>query len=192
MAESTVSEAAIDLASIREALAGDPRARTRVAERLQVVRRLVAAINARSGRPLSSHELDDVAHDVLAIVWQKLQQFEGVGTLERWLYRFCLNTFQNRCRLESRRTAHVSSLSEEPADAADPSTNDIEPSELELALRELGPPCEEVIRLKHEGDLSFEAAAKALGINASTAKTRYYDGVRWLRQRLLRGGGANA
>jgi len=160
-----------------------------VATRLQVVGRLLESINAHRGSPLSSHELEDIRQDVIAIVWDKFRRFEGVGTLESWLYRFCLNACHNRSRRFSEHARRMTTLVDDPLDPADALDDDIEPSDLESALRELGPPREDVLRLKHEQDLSFEAVAQRLGLSTSTVKTRYYEGVRWLRWRLTRGQG---
>jgi RNA polymerase sigma factor (sigma-70 family) len=189
MTDIAPNDAAADFAAIDAALRGDAAARATVATRLQVVGRLLESINAHRGSPLSSHELEDIRQDVIAIVWEKFRRFEGVGTLESWLYRFCLNAFHNRSRLVSQRARRVTTLVDDPPDPTVSDDDGIEPSDLESALRELGPPREEVLRLKHEEELSFEGIAQRLGLSSSTVKTRYYEGVRWLRWRLTRGQG---
>lgn len=188
MSDEALTSAQSDHALIAAALAGDLQARNRLSKRLEVVRRILAVINARAGSSLSSHELEDLSQDVSIVVWEKLRLFEGVGTLESWLYRFCAYGFQNHRRRVSRRARNVKSL---PDEQPGPSP-EVDFSDLEDALRELGPPSEPVIRLKHEDGMSFEEIAATLGVPASTAKTRYYDGIRWLRQRLSRGEGGRA
>lgn len=183
------SQAALDHATIQAALHGDARAREVLAERMTCVHRMLAVINARARAPLSSHEIEDLGQDVLMIVWEKLRLFEGFGTFEAWLCRFCAYEFQNRRRRVAQRSGHVKPLPDEAEGPPAPAEEAISSTELENALRELGPPSEPVIRLKHEEDLSFDEVARRLGIPASTAKTRYYDGVLWLRQRLSRGQG---
>jgi RNA polymerase sigma factor (sigma-70 family) len=187
MTEELATQSALDQRTIEAALAGDAAAQRALSVRLGVVQHLLKAINRRAGHPLTSHELEDVGQDVTTTVWQKLRLFRGVGTLETWLYRFCVFEFRNRCRREAHRNRHVEPLPNEPAGRDAPPDDEIEPDELQSALNELGPPAEPILRLKHERGLSFEAIAKQLGIPSSTAKTRYYEGIRWLRQRLLRG-----
>jgi RNA polymerase sigma-70 factor (ECF subfamily) len=189
MSARSPSQPALDLETIQSALRGDRVAGERLADRLKVVRRILAVINRRASVPLSSHEVEDLEQDILTIVWEKLRLFQGVGTFEAWLYRFCAYEFQNRRRREAVRTGHVKPLPEEPLSAGEAPDDEISAADLEEALRELGPPSEPVIRLKHAEGLSFEELARQLGIPPSTAKTRYYDGVVWLRQRLSRGRG---
>lgn len=133
-------------------------------------------INRRSGAPLQSHDLEDVAQESLLKVWTKVAEFRGQSTLEGWLYGFCLNAFRNAVRRRRHGT-----LDTEPA--ADP-TKSYDFDELESLLSQLGPPAEPVIRLKHVDGLTFAEIASDLGLHVSTAKERYYTGIQWLRSRL--------
>ncbi len=184
------SQALLDQETIRRALAGDRPAADALATRLSVVHRILSALNSRAGTKLPPQELDDLGQDVLVLIWRKLRLFQGVGTLEAWLYRFCAYEFHNRRRRESLRSGQIKMLPDEPAAAREAPGEELDLEGLHAALRELGPPSEPVIRLKHEGGHSFEEVGRILGIPASTAKTRYYDGIRWLRQRLARRGGS--
>ena len=186
----TDPQASRDLRTFERALQGDDEARRELSERLTVVRAIVSTLNARAGRPLSHHEVEDVCQDVQQLVLQKLRLFQGFGTLEAWLYRFCTFVFRNRCRREALRARHVEALPTEPESPGAEPGDEIDADELRAALTALGPPSEEVIRLKHESGESFEEIAQRLGLPTSTVKTRYYEGIRWLRERLSRGRGA--
>jgi RNA polymerase sigma-70 factor (ECF subfamily) len=180
------SQAAVDHDTIRRTLAGDRAAAAVLADRLAVIHRILTAVNARAVPRLRPQDLEDLAQDVLVVVWGKLRLFRGEGTLERWLYRFCLNEFHNRRRREGQRQHRVKLLEDKPVPDDVPQDPDLDSDKLQEALCELGPPSEPVIRLKHEGGHSFEEVARILGIPPSTAKTRYYEGIRWLRWRLER------
>lgn len=182
------SQAADDLETIRRTLAGDRGAADVLAGRLRVLPGILGALNARSGARLKPQDLEDLAQDVLVIVWGKLRLFRGVGTLEAWLYRFCAYEFHNRRRRVGRTPqAQMLSHENEPPDETDDDFHTVDA--LREALRELGPPNAPVILLKHEGGHTFEEVGRILGIPPSTAKSRYYEGILWLRQRLARGEG---
>ncbi len=174
--------AAQDLAVIRAALAGDRSAGEALAARLALVPRLLAAINSRRGRSLGPGDLEDLAQDVLVILWQKLDRFQGVGTLESWLHRFCVLEYRNRVRFLNRRSPPRGEIAEPGNTFTEENTVDVEAIETELTR--LGPPEEEVVRMKHYDDLTFEEIGERLGVPASTAKARYYRGILRLRGRL--------
>lgn len=180
-----------DRALLDRAVAGDALARVELGERLQVVPRLLAAIHRRQRARLSRQDLEDAGQEVLALVWKKHRLFQGVGSFEAWLYRFCLLTYRYHARRNVRgRAAPGEELSQHVSEQLD---NDHDPGidleRIETSLRALGPPFETVVRLKHEDGLSFEEIGARLAIPVSTAKTRYYDGIKWLRDYLVRHGG---
>lgn len=171
-----------DEETIRAALAGSRAATERLARRLLAVPRLVAAIDARRGQRLSEHDIEDLAQDLLVIVWEKLGQFRGTGTLESWLYRFCLLEYMNRVRRLQRLPRPFPLL--DPRATPTGASGEADAEALEALLASLGPPEEEIVRLKHFEDLSFAELGERLGLSPNTAKTRYYRGIQWLRRRL--------
>ncbi len=174
-----------DLTLVERALGGDPDAVRPLALRLTCVRRMLSAINVHRGRPLSAHDLEDLGQDVLILFWKKLGKFRGQTTLEGWLYRFCFLEMMNFLRTRGRRQRTVSVEMDSFPNPDRHGEGDL-PSEeeLEVALQEVGPPDEEVVRMKHFEGLSFEELAVALGIPSATAKTRYYRGLKRLHQKL--------
>jgi DNA-directed RNA polymerase specialized sigma24 family protein len=59
----------------------------------------IPAILERKNRKLpfafKRDELQDLAQDVFARIWGKLETFAGEGCLEAWAYRFCHNVMMN-------------------------------------------------------------------------------------------------
>ena len=173
------AEAQADRELIVQALQGDREAGNVLAERLLVVPRFLSILSARSRVQLASHELEDLTQDVLAAVWPKLGAFQGVGSLDAWLFRFCYFEFRNQARRRARRQVRT-----DLEDVSAPPEVIDGFGELEQHLVELGPPEEEILRLRHQEGLSFAALGEKLALSPNTVKTRYYRGLRWLRRRL--------
>lgn len=170
-----------DLATIRATLRGDRAAGERLGERLRVVPRILAAVNACRGRRLGTQQLEDLSQDVLVIIWRKLDRFEGTGTLESWIYRICFYEYLNQ--VTRRRPKPLDDVVEPAADSErvlDPMDSEL----LDSALTQLGPPEEVILRMRHYDEMSFAEIGEELEVSTNTVKTRYYRGIRWLRQRL--------
>lgn len=178
-----------DLRLAQAYVARDPAAAEELALRLACVPKLLSKAHGHLGRPLGAADLDELSQDVVVKILEKLETFEGRATLETWAYRICHLELMNRMRRQHRRGERSQTDSE---DLPDPS---YEPESklgedyaaIQHALEDLGPPAEDIIRMKHFQDQTFGAIAAALGISANTAKTRYYRGMRWLEERLGRG-----
>lgn len=168
---------------VARVLGGDRLALDGFIERVRCTPRFLHAINERAGAPLSDAEIADLTQDVLLLIWEKLSTFEGRATLETWTWRFCWLESRNRIRrvLRNRRTSQSTSLDDVPAPEARSSLHE---DALAIGLEELGPPRSEVIRLKHFEGRTFAEIGEVLGIPVNTAKTHYYRGLEWLRQRL--------
>lgn len=182
---SELQPASRDLQLIRAVLAGRREAADRFAERLAAVPRLLASINAGKGGPLSTHDLEDLAQETLLTIWDKLDQFQGTGTLEIWFYRFCYLKFMNRVRSQSRAARFRDDGESLEVDAgAAPRAWAIEYLDLETGFDRLEPGEAEIVRLKHFAGLTFEEIGRRLAISPNTAKTRYYRGLSELRRVL--------
>ncbi|MEM1452209.1 MAG: sigma-70 family RNA polymerase sigma factor [Planctomycetota bacterium] len=184
----TTSARLVDLKLARQVLNGSRVAREQFAERMRCIPAFLTAANARFGRPFGPEDLADLSQDVLITVWQKLETFSGQATLETWTWRFCQFEFSNRARKRFRRRALAGPPIEEMNELEGPGepVADVEYDDLEQGLQALGPPAEEIIRLKHYDHLTFDEIAERIGISPNTAKTRYYRGMAWLRRHLDR------
>lgn len=172
-----------DLHLVQIGLNGDRQAIETIAQRMRIVPRLLRTINRRRGHPLSDHELEDLAQDVVIQILERLDRFKGLGTLDGYSYRFCVYEFMNRVRRETRRRERASTSEGEELQEEVHDTN-IDAEAVEVALQGLGPDEEEAVRLKHSDDLSFTELGERLGISPNTVKARYYRGLESLRERL--------
>ncbi len=180
-----------DIRLVEQARRGEEGAVDRLIDRLHCIPAILKRKNRRLPYPLDPHELQDLAQEVFAKVWGKLDTFAGQGCIEAWVYRFCHHVMLNAQARHTRRNAletvkaapHDDLLEEEP----DPSHERVSLGE-RIALLEavdaLDRPEAEVIELKHFEGLSFTEIAERLSISSNSAKTRYYRGLRRLEQRL--------
>jgi RNA polymerase sigma-70 factor (ECF subfamily) len=168
-----------DLQLVQDSLR-DERGRNAFLERLRCVPRMLAAKNAALGRVLDDGELEDLAQETLLTIWEKRAQYSGRSSIETWIYPFCYNHLMNRLRRHARRRRA------EPLEAAQelPAATREDFGFVYRALEHIGPPEEDVLRLKHFENLTFTEIARALGISPNTAKSRYYHGLERLRLHL--------
>lgn len=179
-----------DREMVHSVLKRRPDAVVQFIDRMGCVPRFLSSRNARMGRPLSQTELQDVTQEVLTIVWRKLASFEGKSSLETWVYRICAFEFSNALRRHRRRETGVTHdeevLLQVPEETAEP-VGDVEA--LREELDRLQDDEADIIRLKHYDDLTFAEIGERLGLSDNTAKTRYYRGLRRLKDALSRRGG---
>lgn len=178
-----------DVALARRALAGEPDARRELAGRLACVVRMLSSLNARWGRPLSAHDLEDVTQDVLVALWRGLPAFAGLSSLESWIFRSCHRALLARLRSSRQVTALSDGAALEPPAPDQGPTND----DVYQALERLEPRARCVIELKHFEELTFEEIGSRLSTSPNTVKSWYYQTIADLRRILgpgRRGGGA--
>lgn len=145
---------------------------------MQCVPRFLSVLNLRMGGRLSPHDLSDLAQDVFVIVWRKLPDYAGEGSLESWVFRICLFEARNYLRRRSRqRGLNLEEIGEPATEAA--AIDEL--SGVLARLERLKPEERQVVHAKHVDDLTFEQIAHQLGISINTAKSRYYRGLARLR-----------
>jgi RNA polymerase sigma factor (sigma-70 family) len=158
----------------------DRTAQEHLLARLRCVPRMLAAKNAQHGRALDDVELEDLAQETILTIWRKRAEYTGRSSIETWIYPFCYHHLMNRLRGRARRPRTL------PLEAANsvPTRSEDDFGFVYRALAEVGPPDEDVLRLKHFEQLTFDEIGRVLGIPPSTAKTRYYHGLERLRTLL--------
>lgn len=173
-----------ELAFVRDVIQRKPDAVARFAQRLRCVPRFLLAQNARYGRPLDDHELEDLVGDVSLVVWRKLDQFAGHSPLEGWILKVCTLEFMNSMRRRFRRPGEFPEGNPDnlPGPAADSA---VDAERVHLAVDRVGGVEAELIRMKHFEALSFDEIAARMRTSANTVKTRYYRGIVQL-ERILR------
>jgi RNA polymerase sigma-70 factor (ECF subfamily) len=187
--------AASDLALVRAVLGASDAATVdagvaSLANRLAFVHGLVRAIDRRRGARLSAEDVEDLAQDVLIVVWRKLDEFHGEVPLEHWTYRVALLEYMNLVRKRMRRPLHGPLTAEAEDVEARPGTSNDLLDTLEQALCRLDPADEEVVRARLTCESSFEELGRSFGMSPNTAKTRYYRGLELVRSFFERGLGA--
>lgn len=181
-----------DLELVHRVLAGEPDAKRVFVERMRVVGRLLSVRNARSGSPMNEADLQDLAQDVLLLVWRKLGTYAGKASLETWVYRFCMYEFLNALRSKGRQAVHRGST-EELENLAPRESEPSEPDEMGESvlsfLEQLGTREAEILRCRHVEGLSSRETSELLGVSISTVKTHYYRGLEKLRGAFCGRGG---
>jgi RNA polymerase sigma-70 factor (ECF subfamily) len=177
---------AADLALVRGYLAGVESTRVQIQECLDNVSRILAAQNARLGRPLRAEDLADVAQDVSVLVLRKLPSYAGRAPLAGWIYRLCCLELMNAIRRKARHRRRFVPAPDvqEAIDAGGRRAMDawLERDELLRAIERVGGVEADLLVLKHFEDLTFTDIARLLGMSANTVKTRYYRGLAQLEQ----------
>ena len=169
---------AADLELARRALAGAAEARGELVHRLVCVPRMLAALNARAGRPLSAHDLEDLAQDVLVALWRALPSFAGLSSLESWAFRSC-----HRALLAHLRRPRGRASADDGPETAVP-VEDQAFEEIHGALARLEPRERRVVELKHFEELTFVEIGARLSTSPNTIKSWYYEALADLRRFL--------
>ena len=184
--EGTVRFHADDVHLVRTVLERIPGAQRQFEQRLDCVQRMLRARNAQLGNPLTSQELPDLVQDTLAVIWRKLDEFQGRASLETWVYRICTFELMNAIRSKRRRIRHSvhdedGSMDWVPARAEELPMHlrfeKLYQSMERIPLRE-----EQILRLKHYEDRTFEDIGRELGMTPSGVKHHYYRAIRHLRE----------
>ncbi|MFH2000645.1 MAG: sigma-70 family RNA polymerase sigma factor [Planctomycetota bacterium] len=174
-----------DLLLARSALAGSREAQDQLIRRMKCIPAILGRKNKRLPYPFTGEELKDLAQDVFATVWEKLDSFSGHGCIEAWVYRFCHNLIMNAQQSRWRRQQKQRRLPEtEPGIVAAKAANFGDRMALHEAMDTLCPEEAEVIQLKHFEGLSFTEMAERIRISSNSAKTRYYRGLKKLEHKL--------
>ena len=153
---------------------------------MRCVARILAALNRKYGRQLDEPELEDLAQDTTIAVWRKLDRYDGRAALETWVYRFCFLELMKRLRQRRSGLALIEDLPEradhEPL--APPVSHASDHEEVYRGLARLDPDEAAIVRLRFFEELTFEEAGARLGIPDNTAKSRFYRGIRKLKELL--------
>ncbi|MEZ5966063.1 MAG: sigma-70 family RNA polymerase sigma factor [Planctomycetota bacterium] len=184
MSDNTSDPAALrrDLALVRDADRGAPKAVDALGDRLRQVPVFVGRILRRLGRRLSAADRDDVQQDVCVGIIRRLDSYHGLASLDAWIYRFCQYTLQNRFRAGRIRTEE---LDFEVADERmEPASNDEFVDRVIGVVRTMGGLEAEVIRLRCFEGLPFAEIGERLGKKTATVKTLFHRGVERVRARV--------
>ncbi len=178
-----------------EQLAGLARRGDKQALELLVVRHLKGIYFFCFGYLKDSPEAEDAAQEVFVKVWKNLVKFDENRKFKPWLYKVAKNTCLDF--LKKKRVSAFSDLGSEDAQdsflsrLADPLPSPealldsrLSSAGLLSAMNKISPGHAEVLRLRHNSDLSFSQISAVLGQPLNTVKSRYRRGVEALRKFL--------
>jgi RNA polymerase sigma-70 factor (ECF subfamily) len=168
-----------DLELARRTLSREGDAVLEFAERVSCVPGFLRRRVTRLGLHLAQATLDDVAQETYLALWRKLPGYRGESRLETWACGFAFVELRRWREHAGRRDGGSLDEAGEPTEEAH--LPDDTPELVEAALEQLGPPAEDVIRLKHFEDLTFETIGRRLDLSPNTAKSHYYRGLARLR-----------
>jgi RNA polymerase sigma-70 factor (ECF subfamily) len=171
-----------DLALVRTALAGEEAARNRLVEALAVLPDVIKRKQVRLGLLLSEHEIEDVVQVVLLALWRKLPRFDGRVPIVQWGSGFAVLELLKAAARSAQRRARSNPL---PDALAAPQPRPSETAERVAEFcRDLTATDQEILRLRHFEERTFEEIAECLHMVVGSVKTRYYRALERLRRRL--------
>ncbi|MEQ1895552.1 MAG: sigma-70 family RNA polymerase sigma factor [Planctomycetota bacterium] len=177
-----------DVVLAKAARRGDRAAIQELSTRLACVPGLVRGLHGRMGAPLRPDEREEVVQEILMALWAKLEHFDGSSTLDAWVYGFCSTQIVKFRERKQRRAAmtYGHDADQNVLLARNEELARLEFEWVHVALERLGPPADDIVRLKHFEELTFEEIGQRLSISPNTAKTHYYRALERLREVLAR------
>jgi RNA polymerase sigma-70 factor (ECF subfamily) len=134
-------------------------------------------------------EAQEVLHDAMLCLIDRIGQFRGDAPFWGWLRQICVN--ESLMRLRKRRLDYVDELPE-PEAVARPLEPAIERADLERALDRLSPTARSVVWLYYVEGYTHEEIARNFDRTVSFSKTQLARGTAKLRDLLKVGQGATA
>lgn len=148
--------------------------------RLGCIPAMLRSRSKRIGYRIPADDLDELVQRSLMVLWAKLPGYDGRATLESWacgIALFELLKWKDRVQDSKRNTE----LSEGMLPVDRDNDPEVDPEAVASALERLGPPGDEIVRLRHFENLTFEEISKALATPPKTVMTRYYRALERLR-----------
>ncbi len=179
-----------DLALVQRTLAGDERAISELAARMNCIAGFLNSMNRQAHHPLRKEKLEDAGQEVAARIWRDRELFTGQSRLETWVYPYAHHVFRETAasqrRVEFRRADHDTIHSLHSAGPTPAETLDVqsESKRVRQAMASMEPDLVVLIEQHLQLGYSFAAIADKGGLNVNTVKARYYRGMGALREKL--------
>ncbi len=170
------SIAAADHQLIGDFLARRAGADAAMATRLAIVPRILGALCRRLGFPMKQHDLEDIAHDAIAIALRKLGRLRANVPLDAWLHRLCNYELSNSLRRRTRLRGEPVPVNLTSRDAA--TIQQLERRELLFAaLEQLRPEDANIVRMHQLEGRTLAEIGGQLHLTENTVKGRYYRAI---------------
>lgn len=149
---------------------------------------------------LAAEQVEDLCQETLSAVVQNLKTFRGRSGLKTWIFQIALHRYRDwidQIMAAKRGSGKMNvsldaedpetGLSRQVADprSADPSENLLsgeKHAEIICALEQLGDDCQQIVRLRYFGDLSYEEISEELRLNVKTVSSRLSKCLSKLRE----------
>lgn len=130
---------------------------------------------------------DDLAQDVFVKLWSARDRYRPSGKFEVFLFTLARNACRNHVRFAFLRRSDADSADDgalETTCALDEVLARESERRVRVELSRLPPRLREAVLLRFDQDLGYRDVAVVLGIPEATARTRVFNGLRRLRERL--------
>lgn len=137
----------------------------------------------------------DIVQEGFLKVFNNLDKYSGVGTLEGWIRRIMVNLAIDRFRKlkndfvllgENQSLEDWEEEVDEENDATDDEIYDITPEQIVDAMQQLSPAYRTVFNLYVYEDYTHQDIAEALGISVGTSKSNYAKARKNMKKLLLK------
>ena len=128
-----------------------------------------------------SSAADDLVQDTLERAWRRLALWRTGSDLRAWLFTIMHNIFVNQSRADPRKLAQTAELADADLSVTAPQEDRLILQDLNKALRNLPHDQREVLLLIGLEQMTYEEAAKVLGIPVGTVMSRLSRGREQLR-----------
>ena len=135
-------------------------------------------------------QVDDVAQQAWAAVWQRIGELRDVSRWRPWLYRLVRNAAIDLGRETTRRRQHARTLADIPLRPMQPAAADEELARKEqrsrvlMAIEALPVLYREPFVLRHVSGWSYQQIAETMGMPVDSVETRLVRARRFLRESL--------
>jgi RNA polymerase sigma-70 factor (ECF subfamily) len=128
-----------------------------------------------------SSAADDLVQDTLERAWRRLALWRTGSDLRAWLFTIMHNIFVNQSRADPRKLAQATALAGTDLSVTTPQEDRLILQDLNKALRNLPHDQREVLLLIGLEQMTYEEAAKVIGIPVGTVMSRLSRGREQLR-----------
>jgi RNA polymerase sigma-70 factor (ECF subfamily) len=127
---------------------------------------------------------DDLVQETITRALSNPGAFRSGSNLRAWTASILRNLFIDGCRRAVHRELHEEDLAGHSLDEPIGPLDLLSLDDVNEAIGQLSPNCQDVLRLAHDAALSGEEMAARLGLKVNTVATRLFRARRKLRQRL--------